>query len=84
MNQGKRLNNDSLLEILCTSETPTAVYSGEEIRIELANAAMLKAWGKGPEVIGGTLAEALPEITSHFQKCFRRFGEPALTISAKP
>jgi hypothetical protein len=55
MNQGKRLNNDSLLEILCTSETPTAVYSGEEIRIELANAAMLKAWGKGPEVIGGTL-----------------------------
>jgi PAS domain S-box-containing protein len=64
MNQGKRLNNDSLLEILCTSETPTAVYSGEEIRIELANAAMLKAWGKGAEVIGGTLAEALPEIAN--------------------
>lgn len=64
MNQGKRLNNDSLLGILCTSETPTAVYSGEEIRIELANAAMLKAWGKGPEVIGGTLAEALPEIAN--------------------
>jgi PAS domain S-box-containing protein len=62
MIQGKRLNNDSLLEVLCTSETPTAVYTGEEIRIELANAAMLKAWGKGPEVIGGTLAEALPEI----------------------
>lgn len=64
MIQGKRLNNDSLLEVLCTSETPTAVYTGEEIRIELANAAMLKAWGKGPEVIGGTLAEALPEIAN--------------------
>jgi len=64
MIQGKRLNNDSLLEVLCTSETPTAIYTGEEIRIELANAAMLKAWGKGPEVIGGTLAEALPEIAN--------------------
>jgi PAS domain S-box-containing protein len=73
MNQGKRLNNDSLLEILCTSETPTAVYSGEEIRIELANAAMLKAWGKGPEVIGGTLAEALPEIANQpFSKMLQK------------
>ncbi len=62
MNQDKRLNNNSLLEILCTSDIPTAVYSGEEIRIELANPAMLKAWGKGAEVIGTTLSEALPEI----------------------
>jgi len=64
MKHRKRLNNDSLLGILCTSETPTAVYSGEEIRIELANPAMLKAWGKGPEVIGGTLSAALPEISN--------------------
>jgi PAS domain S-box-containing protein len=62
MNQDRRLNNDSLLEILCTSDTATAVFSGDEIRIELANPAMLKVWGKGPEVVGKTLSDALPEI----------------------
>jgi PAS domain S-box-containing protein len=64
MNQDKKLSNDSLLEILCTSEIATAVYSGDEICIELANPAMLKAWGKGPEVIGRTLSDALPEIAN--------------------
>jgi PAS domain S-box-containing protein len=64
MNQEKRLNKNSLLDILCTSQTATAVYSGEEILIELANPAMLKAWGKGPEVVGRTLSDALPEIAN--------------------
>lgn len=64
MNNNKRLNKDSLLEILCTSKTATAVYSGEEILIELANPTMLKAWGKGPEVVGRTLSDALPEIAN--------------------
>ena len=64
MNHNKRLNKDSLLEILCTSQTPTAVYSGDEILIELANPAMLKSWGKGPEVVGRTLSDALPEIAN--------------------
>lgn len=64
MNQDKRLTTDSLLEILCTSEIATAVFSGEEIRIELANPALLKAWGKGPEVVGRTLSDALPEIAN--------------------
>lgn len=73
MNQDKRLNNDSLLEILCTSEIATAVYSGEEILIELANPAMLKAWGKGAEVIGRTLSDALPEIENQpFVKMLRQ------------
>lgn len=62
MNREKRLSNDSLLDILCTLNSPVAVYSGEEIFIELANPAMLAAWGKGPEVIGKTLSDALPEI----------------------
>jgi len=39
-----------------------AVYTGEDIIIELANPAMLAAWGKGPEIIGKTLLDALPEI----------------------
>jgi PAS domain S-box-containing protein len=64
MNQSKRLDDGSLLNILCKMENAVAVYSGQEIRIELANPAMLTAWGKGAEVIGRTLSEALPEIAS--------------------
>ena len=64
MNQDKRLNKDSLLEILCTSEIATAVFSGEEMQIELANPAMLKVWGKGAGVVGRTLSDALPEIAN--------------------
>jgi len=64
MNQSKRLDDGSLLKILCKTENAVAVYSGEEIRIELASPAMLAAWGRGPEVIGKTLSEALPEIAN--------------------
>lgn len=62
MNQSKRLNNDSLLDILCNMKSAVAVYSGEEILVELANPAMLSAWGKSQDVIGKTLSDALPEI----------------------
>lgn len=40
----------------------TAIYVGEEMKIELANEAMLKLWGKGAAAIGKTLREALPEL----------------------
>ncbi|MDQ1096766.1 MULTISPECIES: PAS domain-containing sensor histidine kinase [Chryseobacterium] len=60
-----RLENTDLLNILCLhAEHPVAVYTGEEIRIELANPAMLAAWGKPGSVVGLTLSEALPEISN--------------------
>lgn len=40
----------------------TAVYTGREMTIELANEAMIKLWGKDPSVKGKTLREALPEL----------------------
>lgn len=40
----------------------TAIYSGPEMRIELANDSMIKLWGKEHSVIGKTLREALPEL----------------------
>ncbi|OIN59512.1 PAS domain-containing sensor histidine kinase [Arsenicibacter rosenii] len=40
----------------------TAVYQGKDMVIQLANEAMLKVWGKEPDVIGKKLAEALPEL----------------------
>lgn len=58
------LNENSLLNILCTMEGAVAIYSGEEILIELANPAMLAAWGRSSDVIGKTLSDALPEIAN--------------------
>ncbi|WP_278020752.1 PAS domain-containing protein [Flavobacterium ginsengisoli] len=41
---------------------PIAVYVGKEMRIELANESIIKIWGKGPDVIGKTYREILPEL----------------------
>jgi PAS domain S-box-containing protein len=41
-----------------------AVYTGPEMKIELANDAMILLWGKDRSVIGKTLSEALPELNS--------------------
>lgn len=62
MSHSKKLASTELLSILCQSSHPVAVYTGEEILIELANPAMLAAWGKNSDVIGKTLSQALPEI----------------------
>lgn len=40
----------------------TAVYIGKEMKIELANDAMLNVWGKDRSVVGQTLQETLPEL----------------------
>ena len=40
----------------------TAVYTGLEMKIELANDAMINLWGKDRSVIGKTLRESLPEL----------------------
>lgn len=40
----------------------TAIYTGEEMRIQWANDAMIKLWGKDKSVIGKTVREALPEL----------------------
>ncbi len=45
----------------------TCLFVGRDLRIEVANAAMISIWGKGPSVIGQPLAVALPELKSqHF------------------
>ncbi|MEN2487069.1 PAS domain S-box protein [Flavobacterium sp. B11] len=41
---------------------PIGVYVGKEMRIELANESIIKIWGKGPDVIGKTYREILPEL----------------------
>ncbi|MXV16492.1 PAS domain S-box protein [Hufsiella ginkgonis] len=41
---------------------PIGVYTGRELRIELANQAIMDVWGKGNEVIGKRYTEILPEL----------------------
>lgn len=40
----------------------TAIYIGREMKIQWANDAMIKLWGKDKSVIGKTIREALPEL----------------------
>lgn len=40
----------------------TALYTGADIRIQYANNIMLGYWGKGPEIIGKPIREAIPEL----------------------
>ncbi|MDT0677703.1 PAS domain S-box protein [Autumnicola musiva] len=40
----------------------TALYTGKEMKIEIANDAMVELWGKDHSVIGTMLHEALPEL----------------------
>ncbi|HEU4902576.1 MAG TPA: PAS domain S-box protein, partial [Flavisolibacter sp.] len=40
----------------------TSLFVGRELVIEIANPRMIELWGKGPEILGKTLADALPEL----------------------
>lgn len=59
-----QLNETQLLGILSRSSSALAIYTSDQIIIEMANAAMLAAWGRGSEVIGQPLSQALPEISN--------------------
>ena len=48
--------------IIEEAPVPTSIYMGKDIKIDIANDAMLKLWGKDKQVIGMKLAEALPEL----------------------
>lgn len=49
-------------DLIKASDVSIAIYSTEDLIIELANNPMLKTWGKDASVIGKPLLEALPEL----------------------
>ncbi|MFH6951030.1 ATP-binding protein [Flavobacterium sp. FlaQc-51] len=51
-----------LKDIVDNTPLPIAVYTGNELKVELANSAMIRTWGKGDNVIGKNYLEILPEI----------------------
>ncbi|PIF30496.1 PAS domain S-box-containing protein [Flavobacterium sp. 9] len=55
-------NMTLLKDIVDNTPLPIAVYTGDQLKIELANTAMIKTWGKGDEVLGKNYTEVLPEI----------------------
>jgi PAS domain S-box-containing protein len=59
----KALESEQRLRAVVDSAPfPIAVYIGREMRISLANQAIIDVWGKGDDVIGRTYYELLPEL----------------------
>nr|WP_199001436.1 ATP-binding protein [Flavobacterium sp. ASV13] len=68
MEETLRENLLLLQSVVENAPLPIGVYLGEELKIALANEAMIKVWGKGNDVIGRYYTEILPELES--QKIF--------------
>lgn len=52
---------------------PIGVYVGKEMRIEVANESIIKAWGKGSNVKGKLFSELMPELVS--QQVFEQLDD---------
>ncbi|MDQ7949050.1 MAG: PAS domain S-box protein [Pedobacter sp.] len=82
--QTPSLGLEQLKHILSFSKTATAIHVGEAAVIEFANDAMLAIWGKGREVMGKSLADALPELQGQpFIEMFAKVWREGITISGK-
>jgi len=66
------------------SPMPIALYTGENMVIQVANKAMLKAWGRDLSVIGKELALALPELKDQpFLSILEQVRSTAMPYEAK-
>ncbi|MFD2583772.1 ATP-binding protein [Pedobacter vanadiisoli] len=66
------------------SPMPIALYIGEDMVIQVANKAMLKAWGRDASVIGKKLALALPELKGQpFLNILKQVRNTAVAYEAK-
>ena len=71
----RKFNNDDLIAILNLSKDATAIYSTEDLLIEMANDAMISFWGKDRSVVGQTFPEAVPELIGQpFFDLLKTFG----------
>lgn len=62
-----------LRSIVESAPFPIGVYTGKEMRIELANQAIMDVWGKGNDVVGKLYTEILPELIN--QEIFSQIEE---------
>ncbi|RYU91435.1 PAS domain S-box protein [Mucilaginibacter terrigena] len=76
-----RLSSGELLDILALSENATAIYTTQDIIIQSANTAMLNFWGKGKDIIGKPLMEAVPALKGQqFVEMLKRVWDTGITI----
>lgn len=83
-----QINLDDTANIFNTlieeSPMPIALYIGEKMVIQVANRAMLNAWGRDASVIGKELAEALPELKDQpFLKILDQVRSTGIAYEAK-
>ena len=79
-----QFSDRELIEILSLSPNATAVYSTDQIIIQIANDAMLAFWGKGKSVIGLPLEQALPELAGQpFIDILKDVWNTGITFEAK-
>ncbi|SDG60887.1 hypothetical protein/two-component system, chemotaxis family, CheB/CheR fusion protein [Pedobacter terrae] len=82
INPGDKANIFSTL--IEESPMPIALYTGENMVIEVANKAILKAWGRDASVIGKELALALPELKDQpFLSILEQVRSTAMPYEAK-
>lgn len=67
------LRETVLRNVIDTAPFPIGVYTGEKMKIVLANQSMIKTYGKGPDVIGTNYTEILPELEN--QQIFDQLRE---------
>jgi PAS domain S-box-containing protein len=61
--QQKNIDSEHRLrDVIENAPFPIGVYTGKELRIQLANQTMLDTWGKGNDVVGKLYTEILPEL----------------------
>ena len=70
-------SEQSIRTLVENAPFPIAVYTGEEMRITLANQSIMEVWGKGNNVIGKLYTDILPELES--QQIFKQVKEVLTT-----
>jgi PAS domain S-box-containing protein len=70
LNRKIKQSEQKIKDIVTNAPFPIAVYEGADLKIELANQAILDVWGKGNNVIGKGFREILPELEN--QKIFEQ------------
>ncbi len=75
------LSDKQLLEVLAFSTDATAIHVTKDAVIQYANDAMLAVWGKGRDVFGKSLEDALPELKGQpFIDLFKQVWDEGITI----
>lgn len=55
-------NDEKLRSLIENAPFPISVYTGSEMKIEIANESIIQAWGKGNDVKGKLFREVMPEL----------------------